>query len=102
MPEPHRHHRVLQRDPLARVRVDVAGGHARHPEPLGQLREQPVAAPVVAPEGPLELDPEAVGPEGAQQAPRDRGRARMVAAPRSRAATAPSPAQPDRQTSPSA
>ena len=45
------------------VGVHVAGGHARHAEPLGQLGQQPVAAAVVAGEGPLQLDPQAVGPE---------------------------------------
>ena len=61
--QPHRDHRVLERDPLARVHVHVAGGDAGHSEPLGQLGEQPVAAAVVAPEGALELDAEAVGAE---------------------------------------
>ena len=51
--QPHRDHRVLQRDAIARVRVDVAGGDAGHAEPLGQLGEQAVAAPVVAPVGAL-------------------------------------------------
>jgi hypothetical protein len=35
--ESHRDHRVLQRDALARVRVDVAGGDAGHTEPFGEL-----------------------------------------------------------------
>ena len=51
--EPDRHHGVLERDPVARVHVNVAGGDGGHPQPLGQLREQPVAAAVVAPEGAL-------------------------------------------------
>ena len=51
----------------ARVRVDVARGHARHPEALGQRREAAVQRAVVAVEGALELDPERVAPEGAQQ-----------------------------------
>ena len=75
----NRHHRVLERHALERVHVHVAGGHARHPEPLGELAEQAVAAPVVAGEGPLELDAEALRPEGPQQPARDRGRAGMVA-----------------------
>ena len=77
--EAHRHHRVLERHALERVDVHVAGGHARHPEPLGQLAEQAVAAAVVAGEGPLELYAQALRPEGPQQPARDRGRAGMVA-----------------------
>ena len=75
----NRHHRVLERHALERVDVHVAGGHARHPEPLGQLAEQAVAAAVVAGEGPLELYAQALRPEGPQQPARDRGRAGMVA-----------------------
>ena len=97
----NRHHRVLERHPLERVHVDVAGGHARHPEPLGQLAEQAVAAAVVAGEGPLELDAEALRPEGPQQPASDRGGAGWSPA-STRLATAPSRAQPERQTSPSA
>jgi hypothetical protein len=75
-----RDHRVLERRALARVRVHVAGGDAGHPQAFGQLGEQAVAAAVVAPVGALELDAEAVGPEGSQQAARDRGRLRMLLA----------------------
>ena len=59
--------RVLQRRAPARVRVDVAGGDGRHPEPGGQLGQRPVARAVVALEGTLELDPQVVGPEGGEQ-----------------------------------
>ena len=61
------HERVLERRALACVRVDVAGGDRRHPEPLGQLGEPPVARAVVALERPLQLDPQAVAPERGQQ-----------------------------------
>ena len=83
-------------------RVDVAGGDAGDAEPLGEPGEPAVAAAVAAPVGPLQLDPEAVAAEGAEQAPRQR-RAAGAASPRSQApASSPSPAQPERQTSPSA
>src|SRR5664279_2020559 len=47
--------------------VDVAGGHARHSQPPRQLREPAVARPVLAQERPLELDPQALGPEHLSQ-----------------------------------
>ena len=75
----NRHHRVLERNALERVHVDVPGCHARHPEPLGELAQQAIAAPVVAGEGPLELDAEALRPEGPQQSASDRGGGRVVA-----------------------
>ena len=78
LPEPDRDHRVLERDPLARVHVDVARGDRGHPQPLGELGQQAVAAPVVAPERALELDPEAVGAEDAEE-PAGRGRGLRVA-----------------------
>jgi hypothetical protein len=61
--QPDRHEGVLQRSPRRVVGVDVAGCHARNPEPPRELRQQPVAAAVMAPEGALELYPEAVAPE---------------------------------------
>jgi len=60
--------------------VNVAGGHARHADSLGELSEQAVAAAVVAAERPLQLDPEAVWAEGAQQAPRRGGGLRVLVA----------------------
>ena len=66
----HGDQRVLQRRAGARVRVHVAGRHARHPEPLGHPLEPPVARPVVAQERPLELDPQAIRPERVEQAPK--------------------------------
>ena len=68
----------------------------RHAEPLRQLGQQPVPAPVVAPEGALELDAEAVWAKiwarrratAAARAPAWRGDRRR--------------AQPERQTSPAA
>ena len=59
--------RVLQPRAGGRVGVDVARGHARHPEALGQGGQAAVQRAVVAVEGALELDPERVAPEGAQQ-----------------------------------
>ena len=47
--------------------MDVAGRHARDAEPLGEALQPQVARPIMAPERPLQLDPEAVGPEGARQ-----------------------------------
>ena len=52
----------------AGVGVDVAGRDAGDAEALRQPREPPVARPVAAPEGPLELDPEAVAAEGRREA----------------------------------
>ena len=49
-----------------------AGRDAGDPEPLGEPGEPAVARPVVAPERPLQLDPEAVAPERGEQAPRQR------------------------------
>jgi hypothetical protein len=58
---------VLQRRPRARVRVDVAGGHRRQAQPLGQLGEPAVARAVVAVERALELDAQSVGAEDPPQ-----------------------------------
>ncbi len=63
------HQRVLERCPGARVRVHVPGGHARHPEPRRDSLKAPVAGAIVAQERPLELDPQAIGSERAEQAP---------------------------------
>ena len=46
------------------VHVDVAGGDARHVEPLGKPGQPAIPRPVVPPERPLELDPEPLAPEG--------------------------------------
>ena len=37
--------RILKRRPSADMGVDVAGGHARHPEPLGQCQVVDPGAP---------------------------------------------------------
>ena len=58
---------VLQRRPLARVRVDVAGGDGRHAQAAGQLGQRPVARAVVAQERPLELDAQAITAEAVEQ-----------------------------------
>src|SRR5919198_2763345 len=52
--------------------MDVAGRHAPNAEPLGQPREPAIARPVVTPERPLQLDQEAIAPEGLDQAPPER------------------------------
>ena len=64
--------RVLQRRARARVRVDVARRHRRHPEPLGQPGQPAVARAVVALERPLQLDAQVLAPEGGQQPPQRR------------------------------
>ena len=82
------------------VGVRIAGRHRRHPEPLGERDEPAVPRAVTAPERPLQLDPEAIRAEGPQQPPRQE--AAPAGSPRSQVpATAPSRAQPERQTSPS-
>jgi hypothetical protein len=62
-----RDERVLQRRARARVRVDVARRHRAQPQPRGERSQPPVARPVVALEGALELDAQALGPEGVAQ-----------------------------------
>ena len=62
-----RHEGVLQARALARVGVDVAGRHARHAQPPGQRGQAAVERPVMTREGALQLDAQAVGPEGLQQ-----------------------------------
>ena len=82
--------------------MDVAGGDAGHPEPLGEPGEPAVAGAVAPLVGPLQLDPEALAAEGAEQPPAERRRrAAARRAPR-RPARTPSRAQPERQMSPSA
>ncbi len=61
------HESVLQPCARGRVGVDVAGGHARHPEAIGQRGQAAVERAVVTMEGTLQLDAERVAPEGAQQ-----------------------------------
>ncbi len=51
---------VLKQCALTRVRVDVAGRHARHPEPPRHRLQTAVERAVMAQEGPLQLDAEAV------------------------------------------
>src|SRR3954470_13537684 len=58
---------VLERGARPRVRVDVARRHDGQAQPLGEAREAAVARPVVAVEGALELDVEALAPEGRAQ-----------------------------------
>jgi hypothetical protein len=58
--------------------VDVPGGHRGHAESPGQLGEQPIAAPVVAPERALDLDAEAIRAEDAGEAAGDRRRIRVT------------------------
>ena len=108
-PQAHGDQRVLERRPRGVVHVDVAGRHAPDAEPLGEILQPAIARPVVAPERPLQLDPEAVAAEGADQPPPERLGRRGVGGARacrrrarSAPASAPSRAQPERQTSPSA
>ena len=63
---------VLQGGPAAVVGVDVPGRDAGDAEPLRERNEIPVARPVPTPERPLQLDPEAVGPERPGQPLADR------------------------------
>ncbi len=60
---PDRHQGVLQERAAAGVGMGVAGRHGPHPQPLGQLGEQPVAARIAACVRPLQLDREPVAPE---------------------------------------
>ena len=65
-----RHEGILQLGARARVGVHVARGNARHPQPPGQRRQRPVACPVVAGIGTLELHAQPLGAEGVEQPPR--------------------------------
>ena len=65
--QPHRHQRVLERSPLGPVHVDVPSRDARNAKAAGELLQPAVASPVVPPERPLKLDPEAIRPERGQQ-----------------------------------
>src|SRR5207302_6892640 len=76
----HGDERVLERYARAQVRVDVAGGHARHAEALGQLRELTIATAIAAAERPLELDPHALRAKRAQQAAAHGGGLRVTLA----------------------
>jgi hypothetical protein len=62
-----RHERVLEPRPCGRVGVDVAGRHARHAQPRGEVGQLAVAGAIVAMERALQLDPERVAPEDGQQ-----------------------------------
>jgi len=54
-----RDERILQGRTRARMNVDVARRHRRHPEPLRELGERAIARPIVALERPLQLHPQA-------------------------------------------
>ena len=69
LPQPDRDEGILEAGAAEAVGVDVAGRHAGDAEAGGELGEPAVAGAVVAPVGPLQLDPEALAPEGAEQAP---------------------------------
>src|ERR671915_2333526 len=58
--------------------MHVAGGDTGHAQALGELREELVSPPVVAPVGALELYAEAIGAEYAKQAAGDGGSGGMV------------------------
>ena len=79
--------RVLQVGAGAVVHVDVPGRYARDSEPLGDGGQPPISHPVASPEGTLELDSEAVAPEGLPQPPSEHERAldlSVLPAPRER------------------
>ena len=65
-----RHERVLQLRPAARMRVHVAGRHARHPQPPGQRGQRPVAGAIVARVGALQLHVQPLRAERVEQPPR--------------------------------
>src|SRR5262245_39847557 len=66
------------------VGVGVAAGDAGDAEPLRQALEPAVARPVAPPQRPLQLDPEALLPERAEQPSRRRlGPSRVAALPAS-------------------
>jgi hypothetical protein len=67
--QPHRDEGVLQVGAAPRVRVHVAGGDGGHSQPLREAGEPAVPAAVPPPAGPLQLDPEAIAAEGAEQPP---------------------------------
>src|SRR5581483_5340712 len=58
------HEGVLELGPPGMVEVGVAGRHAGDAQALREVGERAVAGAVVAPEGALKLDPEALAPEG--------------------------------------
>ena len=97
----NRHEDVLQGGARAVVHVDVARGDRGHAEALRQLVEEAVAAPVAPREGRCSSTRRRSGPKAARSLRPTS--AAWTCSPRStRPASAPSRAQPDRQTSPSA
>ncbi len=70
-----RHERVLQLGPGARVRVDVAGGHASDSQPPGERGQRAVAGAIVAGVRALQLHVQALRAERVEQPP---GRALVV------------------------
>ena len=90
-PEADGDQRILERRPRGVVHMDVAGRHALDPEPLGEIHQPAIAGPVEAPERPLELDPEAVAAEGADEPPPQRLRGRRVGGARPSAPSAKAP-----------
>ena len=71
-----RHERILQLGPGARVRVDVAGGHAPDPQPPGVRGQRAVAGTIVAGIRALQLHVQALRAERVQQPPRRPARPR--------------------------
>ncbi len=72
--------RVLEPGAGAAVAVDVAARHAGHAQPLRQPGQPAVAGAVAPLVGPLQLDPQALGPEGLEQLAAERRRPRALAA----------------------
>ncbi len=66
------HERVLQLGPAACMRMHVAAGHARHPEPPRERRQRAVAGAVVPRIGTLQLHAQVLRAERLEQAPCDR------------------------------
>ena len=88
---PDRDEDVLERGPPQGVGMDVAGDDGLDARMLGEVAQERVPAGVAALERPLQLDVEALGPEGAGKSG---GGVRVADA-------EPLRAQPERQTSPS-
>ena len=92
-PKPDRHQRVLERRPRRIVRMHVARSDARHPQPLRQAREPPIARHVAPPERALKLYAKAIAPEGPHKALTKRRRPRRIRAGRHPAGALEDPGQ---------
>src|SRR5438045_9115732 len=68
----HRDQRVLELRPRGIVHVDIPSGNAGDPEATGQVRKPAVSRSIPSPERSLELDPEAIAPEGLDETTSER------------------------------